>query len=100
MVVDTLHQAATVMDGAQPLDGDALRRDLTALARSGPSDKPALRKASLETIRSAFAAARAEIKAHMDSGVSPGPAIARALSALQDTTIQVLYDFAVRHFYP
>jgi [protein-PII] uridylyltransferase len=36
----------------------------------------------------------------MESGVSPGPAVARALSALQDTTIQVLYDFAVRHFYP
>ncbi len=36
----------------------------------------------------------------MESGVSPGVAVARALSALQDTTIQVLYDFAVRHFYP
>jgi [protein-PII] uridylyltransferase len=100
MVVDTLHQTATVKDGAQPLDGDALRRDLTALARSGPSDKPALRKASLETIRSAFVAAREQVKMHMESGLSPGLAVARALSALQDTTIQVLYDFAVHHFYP
>ena len=35
----------------------------------------------------------------MDSGTTPGVAVARALSALQDTTIQVIYDFAVRHFY-
>ena len=32
--------------------------------------------------------------------MSPGVAVARALSALQDTTIQVLYDFAIKHFYP
>src|SRR6266566_9461923 len=49
MGVDATFLSTTVMDGAQPLDGDALRRDLTAL---------------------------------------------------QDTTIQVLYDLTVRHFYP
>ena len=87
------------MDGAQPLDGDALRRDLTALARSSLGDKPALRKAALASIRTAFLAAREHVKAGMESGVSPGLSVARALSALQDTTIQVLYDFAVRHFY-
>ncbi|HMI96159.1 MAG TPA: [protein-PII] uridylyltransferase [Micropepsaceae bacterium] len=92
--------STTVMDGAQPLDGDALRRDLTALARSSGGDRTALRKAALATIRTAFLAAREQVKAGMDSGVSPGLSVARALSALQDTTIQVLYDFAVRHFYP
>src|SRR5215472_1722332 len=88
-----------MMDGAQPLDGDALRRDLTALARSSGGDRANLRKAALTTIRTAFLAAREQVKAGMDSGVSPGLSVARALSALQDTTIQVIYDFAVRHFY-
>ena len=87
------------MDRAQPLDGDALRRDLTALARASLGDKAALRKAALASIRTAFQAARERVKSGMESGVSPGLAVARALSALQDTTIQVIYDFAVRHFY-
>src|SRR5258706_13777617 len=92
--------STTVMDGAQPLDGDALRRDLTALARSSGGDRTALRKAALATIRAAFLAAREQVKAGMESGVTPGLSVARALSALQGTTIQGLYDFAVRHFYP
>src|SRR5690349_3829785 len=89
-----------MMDGAQPLDGDALRRDLTALARSSGGDRANLRKGALVTIRTAFLAAREQVKAGMESGVTPGASVARALSALQDTTIQVIYDFAVRHFYP
>jgi [protein-PII] uridylyltransferase len=100
MGIDPTFLTATVMDGAQPLDGDALRRDLTALARGSGGDRAALRKAALATIREGFLAARERVKAGMDSGVSPGLAVARALSALQDTTVQVLYDFAVRHFYP
>src|SRR5258705_12944583 len=87
--------STTVMDGAQPLDGDALRRDLTALARSSSSDRTALRKAALPTIRTAFLAARERGKAGMESGVSPGLSAARAVSALHDTTIQVLYGVAV-----
>jgi len=50
--------AASVLDGAQPLDGHALRRDLAALARSSGGDNTALRKAALVTIRVAFQAAR------------------------------------------
>jgi len=100
MGVDASFLSATVMDCAQPLDGDALRRDLTALARASGGDRAALRKAALASIRTGFLAAREKIKTGMDSGISPGLAVARALSALQDTTIQVVYDFAVRHFYP
>ena len=101
MAVDALQQAkAKIADSAQPLDGDALRRDLTALARSSSGDKTLLRKAALETIRTAFIEARAQVKERMESGTTPGVAVARALSALQDTTIQVIFDFAVRHFYP
>ena len=81
--------STTVMDGGQPLDGYALRRDLTALARSSGGDKAALRKASLAIIRTGFLAARERIKAGMESGVSPGLSVSRALSALQDTTIQI-----------
>ena len=101
MAIEVLGGSARVMGGAQPLDGDALRRDLNALARSqAGGDKAALRKAALEIVRTSFQAARERIKAGMDSGLSPGPAVARALSALQDTTIQVIYDFATRHVYP
>ncbi len=94
------HAAPRVADSAQPLDGDALGRDLTALARAMGGDRTKLRKAALDTIRTTFLAARAQVKERMDSGTTPGVAVARALSALQDTTIQVIYDFAVRHFYP
>src|SRR5215471_5217098 len=101
MAVDTLREVkAKIMDGAQPLDGDALARDLTALARSVGGDKAALRKAALEAIRAPFMAARAEVKTRMESGTTPGVAVARALSALQDTTIQVIFEFAVRYVYP
>jgi [protein-PII] uridylyltransferase len=99
MAAETLF-SPTVMDGAQPLDGDGLRRDLTALARSSNGDRGALRKAALAAIKAAFLAAREHIKAGMESGVSPGLSVARALSALQDTAIQVIYDFAVRHIFP
>src|SRR5215467_11080114 len=101
MAIDTLREVkAKIMDGAQPLDGDALARDLTALARSVGGDKAALRKAALEAIRAPFMAARAEVKTRMESGTTPGVAVARALSALQDTTIQVIFEFAVRYVYP
>ena len=99
MTLEAVNPSARVMDGAQPLDGDALRRDLNALARQ-PGDKAALRKAALEIVRTSFTAARERIKAGMDSGLSPGLAVARALSALQDITIQVIFDFATRHVYP
>ena len=63
MAIDTLYQTVTkVMDGAQPLDGDALRRDLGALARSWTGDKSTLRKAALEVLRAAFTSAREQVK--------------------------------------
>src|SRR5665213_3394787 len=90
--------SARIADNAQPLDGEALRRDLAALARGAGGDRTGLRKPALDCIRAAFAAARDCIKAGMESGVSPGLSVARALSALQDTTIEVLFDFDTRHF--
>src|SRR5205085_10980936 len=52
------------------------------------------------SVKAAFQTARDKVRAGLESGVSPRLSVARALSALQDTTIQVLYDFTVRHFYP
>jgi [protein-PII] uridylyltransferase len=80
------------------LDADALRRSLTALAHEA-GDKAKLRKDALSLIKSAFLDARAIVKADVESGALTGLAAARALSNLQDATIQVLYDFATKHFY-
>jgi [protein-PII] uridylyltransferase len=80
------------------LDGDALRRALTALAQAA-NDKAKLRGDALTLIKTAFQDGRARVKAGVESGALSGLAAARALSELQDATIQVLYDFAVKHFY-
>ncbi|MEI9996659.1 MAG: [protein-PII] uridylyltransferase [Rhizomicrobium sp.] len=80
------------------LDGDALRRALTALAQAA-GDRAKLRAEALGLIKGAFQDGRAQVKDKVDGGTLSGLAAARALSALQDVTIQVIYDFAVKHFY-
>ncbi|HWD25963.1 MAG TPA: [protein-PII] uridylyltransferase [Rhizomicrobium sp.] len=80
------------------LDGDALRRALTALAQAA-GDRAKLRADALTLIKTAFQDGRARVKDAVESGALNGLAAARALSGLQDVTIQVLYDFAVKHFY-
>ncbi len=80
------------------LDGDALRQALTARAQAEP-DKAKLRKEALALIKARFQEARAQIRAAVEAGELSGIAAARALSALQDGIIQVLYDFATKHFY-
>ena len=80
------------------LDADALRRALTALAHEA-GDKARLRKDALALIKGAFLDARALVKTDVESGALTGLAAARALSGLQDATIQVIYDFATKHFY-
>jgi [protein-PII] uridylyltransferase len=82
----------------EPFDADALRQALTALARA-QSDTAKLRKEALGLIKSTFQDARAEIRAAVEGGTLNGLAAARALSALQDAIIQVIYDFATKHFY-
>jgi [protein-PII] uridylyltransferase len=80
------------------LDGDALRHALTALAQAG-GDKAKLRTDALNLIKTAFQEGRAKVKAGVETGALTGLAAARALSGLQDLTIQVIYDFATKHFY-
>ena len=86
------------LDRSCVLDGEALRRALTALAQES-GDQAKLRKGALDLIKTAFNETRAHIKTHTESGALTGIAAARALSELQDTTIQVIYDLAVKHFY-
>ncbi|MGH6871460.1 MAG: [protein-PII] uridylyltransferase [Rhizomicrobium sp.] len=80
------------------LDGEALRRDLTALAHAQP-DRIRLRKEALAHLKAVFGAARGQVKAEAEAGAMHGLAAARALSDIQDTLLQVLYDFATKHFY-
>jgi [protein-PII] uridylyltransferase len=80
------------------LDGDALRRDLTALAHAN-SDPIKLRALALTHIKSVFNGARAQIKTRVETEGLQGLPAAQALSGIQDTLIQVLYDFATKHFY-
>src|SRR5580765_2392583 len=86
--------------GIAHFDGDAVRRDLAALARAHARQPAQLRSAALASIRASFQAARESIQQHVDTGVMPGLAAARALSALQDETIAILFELAVRNFYP
>jgi [protein-PII] uridylyltransferase len=80
------------------LDGDALRRDLTALAHA-TSDKTKLRKEALTLLKSRFGEARDRVRARSEDGTMSGVAVSHALSDMQDVFLQVLYDFASKHFY-
>ncbi|MDE2630644.1 MAG: nucleotidyltransferase domain-containing protein, partial [Alphaproteobacteria bacterium] len=82
-----------------PFDAAALRRELKALAgRHG--DPGTLRKEALSLVKNEFLNARLRVREQVLSENLPGQAAARALSEIQDATIGVLYDFAVKHFHP
>ena len=95
-----MHGAPVKAASIAPFDGDALRRDLAALTRAHLRQPARLRTAALARVRTSFASARESIKRHVETGVMPGLAAARALSALQDETIAILYEFAARDFFP
>lgn len=80
------------------LDGGALRRDLTALAHS-VSEASKLRKEALALLKKEFGAARDAVKYRVETEGMQGTTAAHALSDIQDVVIQVLYDFATKHFY-
>jgi len=96
-------QAVCKLNYASParlelLDGDALRRDLTALAHF-ISDKTKLRKEALILIKTTFSATRGQVRERVESGAMTGVVASRALSDIQDVLLQVLYDFTSKHFY-
>ncbi len=82
-----------------PLDGEVLRQDLYALGQRIAA-KDELRKEALLLIKGSFQNARTRIKDQVLSDGLHGQQAARQLSAVQDTVIQVLYDFAIKEFYP
>jgi [protein-PII] uridylyltransferase len=83
---------------AELIDAHALRQALTALAHAEP-DKTKLRADALTLIKTTFQTARAATRTRLESGALTGLGAARELSVLQDSLIQVLYDFATKHFY-
>ena len=80
------------------LDAKALRRDLKALA-SRKSDRGELRKEALALVKNEFLNARERVKQQVLGEKMGGQAAARAIAAIQDSTIQVLFDFAVKRFH-
>jgi len=80
------------------IDADTLRRDLTALAKE-TGDPGTLRQKGMVLIKQAFQDGREKVKYAVEKEGLPGLPAARALSQLQDTIIQVIYDFAVKHVY-
>ena len=80
------------------IDADALRRELTALAQDW-GDPGSLRQSGLALIKQAFQQGREKVRNAVEKEGLPGLPAARALSLLQDTIIQVIYDFAVKHVY-
>jgi len=82
----------------EQFDANALRSALTALARA-EADRAALRENALVLIKSKFLDARTDARRDVEGGQLSGLEAARALSVLQDAMIQVLYDFATKHFY-
>src|SRR5258706_14322998 len=78
-------------------DGIQLRHALSALAQESP-DQARLRTDALSIIKNAFQGGRTHIREQVEGGRLGGQVAARALSSLQDATIQVIYDFATKHF--
>lgn len=90
--------AEKTLDVQTLVDGVQLRHDLTALAKATP-DVTTLRQAGLTLIKKAFQDGREKVHFSVEHEGLPGLAAARALSAMQDVLIQVIYDFAVKHVY-
>ena len=80
------------------LDAGALRVALTALAQA-TTDSGTLRKEGLVLIKTAFLEARAKVRTAVEMQGLHGLAASQTLSALQDETIRVIYDFATKHVY-
>src|SRR5262245_57900503 len=96
---EVAREIARDMGSVEHFDGRAISRDIAALARSAGSDNKQLRAEALSLIRASFNAARDQVRLRVEAGATQGLAAARALSALQDVTIQVIYDLATKHFF-
>ncbi|NWH09156.1 MAG: [protein-PII] uridylyltransferase [Alphaproteobacteria bacterium] len=80
------------------IDGIALRRDLTAVARAHDGNALLARPEVLRLFKYALHQGRDRARQHLQAGAT-GIATARAISLLQDVIIQALYDYTVKHVY-
>ena len=76
-----------------PIDGARLTFELAAIAERHAADSPAARKAVLDLLKEVMAHGRAMIRARLDQD-REGLHSAERLSALTDTVISALFDFA------
>ncbi|ESY83531.1 protein-PII uridylyltransferase [Mesorhizobium sp. LNHC221B00] len=83
------------------IDGEALRREMTALtaASAGDGSSAIIRTAALQLLKGRLAEGRRKTEAMLreDGG---GNACAERLSHVMDQLIRALYDFAATHVYP
>ena len=82
------------------IDGEALRRDLTALTRrhDGDGSVAEVRAAVLQLLKDRLAEGRERARALLDED-GGGTACAMRLSHLMDEIIRALHDFAATHVY-
>jgi [protein-PII] uridylyltransferase len=82
------------------VDGEALRRDLSALAkgRDGDGSSPPMPGAKVRLLKERLTAGRAAAEKMLQRDGS-GTACAQRLSHLMDELIRALYDFATGHVY-
>ncbi|MCC6918175.1 MAG: [protein-PII] uridylyltransferase [Alphaproteobacteria bacterium] len=94
--MDSPARALTEPDPA-PIDGVALRQELTAAARTAHGTD-ALRRVAVDILKQAMAEGRERSREVLRQRRS-GLAAARLLSRVMDEVIAALYDFTVKHVY-
>jgi [protein-PII] uridylyltransferase len=94
-------RVSTITPDARPaapyFDPDAARAELTALWRRY-GEGPALRPAALEVLKGVVRTARAAAEAELNA-TGDGRACARNISLFQDELIRLIYDFVASHIY-
>jgi [protein-PII] uridylyltransferase len=80
------------------LDGSALRKAV-AQTDAATGDRDGLRRAVFALIKTFFWEARERVKEDVLQHGLHGLDAARALSAIQDTTIRIIFEFAVERFF-
>ena len=81
------------------LDGTALRKAV-AQTTAATGDRDGLRRAVFARIKTFFWEARERVKEDVLQHGLHGLDAARALSAIQDTTFRIIFEFAVERFFP
>ena len=81
------------------IDGAALRAELTALTgESHDGSSPKIRARALDLLKQAYASGLEAARLQLEED-GQGTKCAKALSALQDEIIRIIYDFAITHVF-